>query len=180
MKKLHQSVMTLAVFLFATCGGILFAQPQSDPDATRTSAQAGSVDDDVHLRRPATRIVESTEHSVKVVRSEPVVVQAEDIEDAEELIDAADETAETEEAAQTPLLVMTAIQGEAYSYRIAVEVPSHRSWSIHHNRATAYHPHSFAYQQTRFRGYTPKRDWTYHPKRFRKYQPKRDWSYHRP
>lgn len=179
MKSPHQSMMTLAVVLFLMSGGALFAQQPSDADATRTSAQAGSVDEDVRHRQPATRVVESIEHSAKVVRSEPIAAQAEDIENAEEIIDAAEEADEKEEAAQTPLLVMTAIQGEPYSYRIAVETPSPRAWSVHHNRATAYHPHSLAYQPTRFRSYTPKRDWTYHPKRFRKYQPKRDWTYHR-
>ena len=165
MKRPHQSIMTLAVFLFPMCYGILYAELQSDADAPGKSAKVGSVDKDARQRKPATRLVETIEHSVKVVRSEPIDAQAEYNEDSEEPIDPAEETVETEEAAQTPLLVMTAIQGEAYSYRIAVEVPSPRAWSVHHNRATAYHPQSFTYHPTRFRSYTPKRDWTYHPKR---------------
>lgn len=176
MKSPHQSMITLAVFLFPMSGSVLFAQQQSDADPARMSTQADTIDNDARPRRPATRVVESIEHSAKVVRSEPIAVHAEETEDTKELVDPADET---ERTAQTPLLVMTAIQGEAFSYRIAVEVPSPRAWSVHHNRATAYHPRSFAYRPTRYRGYTPKRDWTYHPKRFRKYQPKRDWSYHR-
>ena len=179
MKRSDQFMTASAVFLFAICGGMMFAQPQSAADAPAKSTNAGSVDKDDRHRKPTTRLVETIEHSVKVVRSEPIVAKAQDVEDAEEIIDAAEEADEKEEAEQTPLLVMTAIRGEAFSYRIAAEVQSHRSWSVHHNRATAYHPHSFAYKSTRYRGYTPKRDWTYHPKRVRKYQPKRDWTYHR-
>lgn len=177
MNSPHRSMMTLAVFFFLIFGGALLAEQQSNADATGMSEKAGSVDKTVLQGKPVTRIVESIEHSVKVVRSEPIAVQAEETEDAKEL---GDPVEETEEAAQTPLLVMTAIQGEAYSYRIAVEVPSSRAWSVHHNRATTFHPHSFSYQSKRYRGYSPKRDWTYHPKRFRGFEPKRDWSYRRP
>ena len=173
MKTTQKSMMTLPVLLFIMTGGVLLAQQQSDVHVARKGAQADSVDKDAPHRRPATRVVESIEHSVKVVRSEPIAAQAEETEDAKELGDPAEETE------QTPLLVTTAIQGEAFSYRIAVEVPSPRAWSVHHNRATAYHPHSYSYRPTYYRGYSPKRDWTYHPKRFRKYRPKRDWSYHR-
>ena len=161
--------MTLLVLVFMMSGGALFARQQSDADATKARAKTGSVDNDVRLQRPATRVVESIEHSVKVVRSEPIAVQAEDSEDAQKPVDPAEET---EQTAQAPLVLTPPVQAEWYSYRSAVENRSARAWSIHHNRATAYHPKSFTYHPTRFRRYTPKRDWTYHPKRV--------WSYHRP
>ncbi len=170
-----KSPATLPVFLFLLAGGVLLAQQQSDVDATRTSAKAGSIDDNVHHGKPATRVVESIEHSVKVVRREPNVVQAEDNEDAEELVDGQ----ETEQTAEAPLVLTPPVQAEWYSYRSAVEDRSARAWSVHHNRAWSYHPPSFAYQPTRYRAYKPKRDWTYHPTRFRAYVPKRDWSYRR-
>lgn len=167
----------LPVLLFLMTGGVLLAQQQSDVDVTRTSTRTGFVDENVHHRKPATRVVESIEHSVKVVRSEPIVVQAEESEDAKELVDPAEET---EQTAQAPLVIRPAVQAEWYSYRIAVEDRSARAWSVHNNRATAYHPRSFTYRPTRYIGQTPKRDWTYHPKRFRRHAPKRDWSYRRP
>lgn len=176
MKRSHESMMTLPVLVFMMSGGALFAQQQSDADATKARAQPGSVDKDVRFQRPATRVVESIEHSVKVVRSEPIAVQAEDSEDAQEPVDPAEET---EQTAQAPLVLTPPVQAEWYSYRTAVENRSARTWSVHHNRATTFHPHSFSYQSKRYRGYTPKRDWTYHPKRFREFEPKRDWSYHR-
>jgi len=170
-------MIMLLVLLFLMCGGVLLAQQQSDADATTTSAQVGSVDEDVRHRRPATRVVESIEHSVKVVRSEPIAVQAEDSVDAQEPVDPSEGT---EKTVQAPLVVTPPVQAEWYSYRTAVENRSARAWSIHNNPATAYHPRSLAYRPTRYRGYTPKRDWTYHPKRFRGFEPKRDWSYRRP
>ena len=155
-------MMTLPVLVFMISGGVLLAQRQSDVDATTTKTQAGSIDEDVRHRQPVTRVVESTKHSVKIVRSEPFVVQAEDTEDAKEIVDPAEES---EQTAQAPLVLTPPVQAEWYSYRSAVENRSARAWSIHHNRATAYHPKSFTYRPTRFRSYTPKRDWTYHPKR---------------
>ena len=177
MKRSHESMMTLPVLVFMMSGGALFAQQQSDADATRKGAQPPSVDKDVRFQKPATRVVESIEHSVKVVRSESIAVQAEDSEDAQEPVDPAEEI---EQTAQAPLVVTPPVQAEWYSYRTAVEDRSVRTWSVHHNRATTFHPHSFSYQSKRYRGYTPKRDWTYHPKRFRGFEPKRDWSYRRP